>query len=121
MVHRALEAAETLAADGIEVEVVDPRTLSPLDEPTILESVRKTGRLVVADEDNPRCSVAHDIVAIVANRAFGDLRSAPQIVTPPHAPVPFSPVLEDSFIPSAADISAAIYRVLGRLGSSPTT
>src|SRR5256712_11981154 len=69
MVSMALEAAETLAAEGVSVEVVDPRTLSPLDEDTILSSVRKTRRLVVADEDNPRCSMATDLVALVTTRA----------------------------------------------------
>ena len=109
----ALEAAEQLARDGVDVEVVDPQTLSPLDEETILESVKKTHRLVVVDEDNPRCSVANDIVALAAQQAFGYLDAAPQAVTAPHTPVPFSPVLEDAYIPSPAKIAAAVKAVVG--------
>jgi pyruvate dehydrogenase E1 component beta subunit len=112
MVHRALEAAEQLAADGIEAEVVDPRTLSPLDMDTLLQSVRKTGRLVVVDEDNPRCSVAADIVASICIRAFNDLKAAPQMVTAPHTPVPFAAVLEDFYIPSVSAIVEATRAVL---------
>lgn len=108
MVHTALEAAAALESDGIDVEVVDPRTLSPLDDETILESVAKTGRLVVVDEDNPRCSMAGDIVALAANQAFDSLQTAPQIVTAPHTPVPFAPVLEDFYIPSPQRVSQAI-------------
>ena len=108
----AIQAAEDLAKDGIQVEVVDPRTISPLDEETILESVRKTHKLVVVDEDNPRCSMANDIVALAAQKAFGYLDAPPQAVTAPHSPVPFSPVLEDAYIPSPAKIAAAVRTVL---------
>ena len=100
MVQVALEAAETLARDGINVEVVDPRTLSPLDEETLLESIRKTGRLVVVDEDNPRCSVATDIAALAATRAVEYLNAPVRLVTAPHTPVPFSPALEDFYVPT---------------------
>ncbi len=108
----ALEAAEALARDGIDVEVVDPQSISPLDEGTILESVKKTHRLVVVDEDNPRCSVAADIVAIAAQQALAYLDAPPQMVTAPHTPVPFSPVLEDAYIPSAGKIAAAVRTVV---------
>ncbi len=108
----AVEAAEELAKEGIQVEVVDPQTVSPLDESTILESVKKTHKLVVVDEDNPRCSVANDIVALAAEKAFGFLDAPPQAVTAPHTPVPFSPVLEDAYIPSPAKIAAAVRTVL---------
>ena len=108
----AIQAAEDLAKDGIQVEVVDPRSISPLDEETILESVRKTHKLVVVDEDNPRCSMASDIVALAAQKAFGYLDAPPQAVTAPHSPVPFSPVLEDAYIPSPAKIAAAVRTVL---------
>jgi pyruvate dehydrogenase E1 component beta subunit len=74
MVHYANEAAEALAKDGIEVELIDPRTTSPLDEDTILESVERTGRLVVVDEATPRCSMATDIAALVADKAFDALK-----------------------------------------------
>jgi pyruvate/2-oxoglutarate/acetoin dehydrogenase E1 component len=109
----ALQAAEELAKDGIDVEVVDPQSISPLDESTILESVKKTRRLVVVDEDNPRCSVAHDIVTLAAQQAFDYLDAPPQTVTAPHTPVPFSPVLEDSYIPGPADIAAAVRAIAG--------
>jgi pyruvate dehydrogenase E1 component beta subunit len=104
----AMQAAEALAKDGIDVEVVDPQSLSPLDESTILESVKKTHRLVVVDEGNPRCSVANDIVTLAAQQAFAHLDSAPRTVTAPHTPVPFSPPLEDAYIPSPAKIVAAV-------------
>ena len=104
----AMQAAEELAKQSIDVEVVDPQTLSPLDESTILESVKKTHRLVVVDEDNPRCSVANDIVTLAAQQAFAYLDSAPRTVTAPHTPVPFSPPLEDAYIPSPAKIVAAV-------------
>jgi pyruvate/2-oxoglutarate/acetoin dehydrogenase E1 component len=112
MVSMALEASETLASEGVSVEVVDPRTLSPLDEDTILSSVRKTRRLVVADEDNPRCSMATDLVALATTQAFDDLDAPPQMVTSPHTPVPFAPVMEDFYVPSAARIADAIRATL---------
>ncbi len=92
MVHRATEAAATLAKEGIECEVIDLRTLSPLDLDTVLESVRKTGRLVCVDEANPRCSIASDVSAQVAQHAFPALQAQIELVTAPHTPVPFSPV-----------------------------
>ncbi len=112
MVHLALEAAETLAAEGVAVEIVDPRSLSPLDENTILGSVRRTRRLVVVDEDNPRCSMATDIAAMVASQAFDHLDAPPQMVTAPHTPVPFSPPLEDFYVPSPARIVDAVRATL---------
>jgi acetoin:2,6-dichlorophenolindophenol oxidoreductase subunit beta len=113
MVHLAEQAAGELAADGIECEIVDPRTTSPLDEDTILESVESTGRLVVVDEANPRCGLAADIVARVAQEAFSDLKAPPRMVTPPHTPVPFSPVLEDAYVPSPATIAEAVRATAG--------
>ena len=110
MVHRALEAAAALAKEGIDAEVIDLRCLSPLDIDTVLESVEKTGHLVCVDEASPRCSIAADVSAQVAQAAFGALRGPIQMVTPPHSPVPFSPVLEDLYIPSAAQIVAAVKR-----------
>ena len=112
MVHMALEAAETLSKDRIDLEVIDLRTLSPLDSKTVLESVKKTHRLVVVDEDNPRCSMACDIVALVSTRAFDDLDAPPRMVTAPHTPVPFSPPLEDYYIPSAERIVSAVKSVV---------
>jgi pyruvate/2-oxoglutarate/acetoin dehydrogenase E1 component len=106
MMHTALDAADILAAEGISCEVIDPRTYSPLDTGTILGSVEKTGRLVVVDESYPRCSLATDIAAVVADQGFDSLRAPIRRVTAPHAPVPFSPPLEDLYIPSAERVAA---------------
>lgn len=113
-VHRALDAAEKLAKSGVQAEVIDLRTLSPIDWDTVIESVENTGRLVVVDEANPRCSIAGDVAAHVAQNAFGALKAAPQMVTAPHTPVPFSPVLEDLYIPSADAIAAAVNKTTAR-------
>lgn len=113
MVHTALAAAESLAAAGISAEVVDPRTLAPLDEGTIFNSVRKTGRLVVVDEDNPVCSMGSEIIARVASACFDHLDGPPVLVSAPNTPVPFSPALEDAYIPSPAKVEAAVRSLLG--------
>ena len=114
-VHKALEAAEKLAKDRIQAEVIDLRTLSPIDWDTVIESVEQTGRLVVVDEANPRCSIATDVAAHVAQEAFGALKAAPQMVTAPHTPVPFSPALEDIYIPTADAIVKAVSKVRSRV------
>lgn len=114
MVHQSLAAAEVLAGEGIEVEIVDPRTISPLDEDTIYESVEGTGRLVVVDESYPRCSMASDIASLVAQNAFDALEAPVRMVTAPHTPVPFSPVLEDAFVPSPERIADAVRETLGK-------
>ncbi|AUT70913.1 alpha-ketoacid dehydrogenase subunit beta [Paraburkholderia terrae] len=108
MVHYATDAADRLAKEGIKAEVIDLRTTSPLDEETILESLERTGRLVVVDEANPRCSIATDIAALAAQKAFHSLKAPVGIVTAPHTPTPFSGVLEDLYIPSADKIAAAV-------------
>jgi pyruvate/2-oxoglutarate/acetoin dehydrogenase E1 component len=108
MVAVAAEAAEQLAAAGVQCEVIDPRTTSPLDTETILESVETTGRLVVVDESTPRCSLASDISATVAQEAFGALRAPIQMVTAPHTPVPFADTLEDLYIPDAQRVVNAV-------------
>jgi pyruvate dehydrogenase E1 component beta subunit len=112
MVHRSLDAAAALAKEGIDAEVIDLRTLSPLDIDTVLESVGKSGRLVCVDEANPRCGIAADISAQVAQQAFKSLKGPIEMVTAPHTPVPFTPVLEDLYIPSAAQIAAAAKRTM---------
>lgn len=112
MVHVALAAADRLASEGVEVEVVDPRTLAPLDEATILASVRKTHRLVVAQEAAPRCSVASEIAAVVAEQALDDLDAPIVRVTALPAPIPFAPVLEQHVIPGEERLLAAIRSVL---------
>jgi pyruvate/2-oxoglutarate/acetoin dehydrogenase E1 component len=113
MVKFANEAADRLTARGVACSVIDPRTASPLDEETILESVKETGRLVVVDEASPRCNLATDIVALVATKAFSALKAPVNIVAPPHTPVPFSPALEDAYVPSPAKIEAAALAVMG--------
>ncbi len=111
MVHTAGEAARSLAGDGIECEIIDLRTTSPLDEETVLESVENTGRVVVVDEATPRCNMATDISALVAQNAFGALKAPVKMVTAPHVPVPFSDALEDLYKPDAAQIEAAVREV----------
>jgi len=111
-VQVALQAAAALAREGIEAEVVDLRTLVPLDEATILESVSRTGRLVVVDECPLRCGVASEIAATVAERGFGLLKTAPIRVARADVPVPFSAPLEAAVTPDAARIAAAVRRVL---------
>jgi len=112
MVHMATQAAAALAKDGIEAEVIDPRTISPLDEATILKSVEKTGKLVVVDESHQRCSMAADISAVVAQEAFSALTAPIKLVTAPHVPPPFSGALEKLYIPDAAKIEAAARSIL---------
>jgi len=116
MVHRALDAAQQLAKQGIDVEVVDLRSLSPLDVDTVIETVENTGRLVVVDEAHPRCNIATDISALVCQQAFGALKAPIEMVCAPHTPVPFSPSLEDRYIPSAEQIIEAVKRTLGYRG-----
>ncbi|CAG0911691.1 unnamed protein product, partial [Cyprideis torosa] len=112
MVHRALDAAAILSKEGIDVEIVDLRTLSPLDMDTVYDSVEKTGRLVCVDEASPRCNIATDISAQVSMNAFGALKSAIELVSPPHVPVPFSPALEDMYIPSGEQIADAVRKTM---------
>ncbi len=112
MVPKANAVADKLAKEGIYVDVIDPRTVAPLDHEAILESVELSGRLVIVDEAHERCSLAADISSIVAEQAFGSLRAPIRKVTAPHTPVPFSPVLEDAYIPSEARIEEAVRAVL---------
>lgn len=112
MVPRANRVADKLAKEGISVEVIDPRTASPLDEESIIESVEVTGRLVIVDEANPRCGLASDIAGIVAQKGFYALRAPIKTVTAPHTPVPFAPILEDLYMPSEARIEQAVREVL---------
>jgi pyruvate dehydrogenase E1 component beta subunit len=107
MVHHALEAAERLFQKGISAEVVDLRSLMPLDEDAVLDSFQKTHRLMVVDEDYPRCSIANDLAALAVTKGFLYLNAPIQLVTPPHTPVPFSPVLEQRYLPNAERIVAA--------------
>jgi len=106
-VPRALAAAETLSKEGISAEVVDPRTLEPLDKATLIASVKKTGRVVITDESHDNCSVASGLAAIMADEAFGSLRAPIKRVTIPHVPVPFAVPLEDYVTPTAERIAEA--------------
>ncbi|MEZ5581603.1 MAG: alpha-ketoacid dehydrogenase subunit beta [Candidatus Competibacteraceae bacterium] len=112
MVHTAEKAANALAKEKIDCEVLDARTTSPLDEESILESVEKTGRLVVVDESNPRCSIATDIAALAAQKAFKHLKAPIELITAPHVPVPFAATLEDLYIPSAEKVQQTVRAVL---------
>ncbi len=112
MVHKALTAAEELAKEGISVEVVDPRTLTPLDVETIVNSVKKTRRLVVVHEAVKQGGAGGEIVASVVEEAFDYLDAPPKRVAAPFTPVPFSPVLEQAFIPSVEKIVAAVKEVV---------
>ena len=113
MVHVALAAAERLSAEGIDVEVVDPRSLVPLDEETILESVRKTHRLVIVHEEVKFAGSGAEIAAIVAEKAFDYLDSPILRVAAPFTPIPFSPPLEQEYIPSEEKVIEAVKTVMG--------
>jgi pyruvate dehydrogenase E1 component beta subunit len=114
MVNFANQVADKLAKEKIGVTVVDLRTTSPLDRETVLETAAETGRVVVVDEAHPRCSMATDIAALVGQECFTDLKAPVKMVTAPHAPVPFSPALEDLYVPNHAKIEAAIRAVAGK-------
>jgi pyruvate dehydrogenase E1 component beta subunit len=118
-VPEAAAAADSLAAEGVSVEVIDPRTLVPLDSEAILSSVARTGRLVVADPAHRTCSAAAEISAIVAEEAFGSLRAPIVRVTTPDTQIPFSPALERQLYPSRLGIADAVRRVAG-LAPGPT-
>jgi len=112
-VHRALAAAERLASeDGVQTEVVDPRTLQPLDKETILASVRKTGRVVVTDESHDTCGVAAGLAAIIADEGFGALKAPVKRVSTLPVPVPYAQTMEDFVTPTAERILAAARAIL---------
>jgi len=112
MVSLAEKVADSLAKEGIGIDLIDLRTTSPLDEEAVLDSVESTGRLVVVDESPPRCSLASDISSIVAQKAFSSLKAPPLMVTAPHSPVPFARELERAYLPSAEKIEAAVRSTL---------
>lgn len=113
MVPKAIKVVDKLAKEGISVDLIDPRTVSPLDDEAIIESVEVTGRLVIIDEASPRCGLAGDIASIVAERAFSALKAPIRKITPPHTPVPYAPLLEDMYIPSEDHIERVIREVIG--------
>jgi 2-oxoisovalerate dehydrogenase E1 component beta subunit len=111
MVHKALEAAEELADNGVDAEVVDLRTIYPMDTETILESVAKTSRALVLYESNKFLGVGAEVSAVIAEEAFESLDAPVMRLAPPSTPVPFSPPLEDAFIPQVEDIVEAVNRL----------
>jgi len=112
MVPKTLEASEALAREGVEVEVIDPRTLAPLDVDTILASVHKTGRLLVVDETYAPCGIGAEIATQVMERGFDDLDAPVRRLNSQHAPMPYSPPLEAAMLPNPQTIAQAIRDLL---------
>jgi pyruvate dehydrogenase E1 component beta subunit len=112
MLHHALNVAQKLEAEGIQVEVIDPRTLVPFDSQTVLRSVGKTGRLLIVEESNERAGWGAHVGAAVASRAAGSLRAPLRRLATPDVPIPFSPVLEAAVLPGEAEIEQAIRELL---------
>ena len=108
MVHKTLIACEILAKEGIQVELIDPRTVSPLDTDTILRSVSKTGRLLIVDEDFAHCGVSSEIAAQLADRGFDDLDAPIRRLNGKPSPTPYSPTLEAAVVPDVDAIADAI-------------
>ena len=114
LVHRSLKAAEEAEKDGISVEVVDPRTLQPLDEETIVSSVKKTNRAVVAHEAVTRMGFGAEVASVIQYQAFDWLDAPVERVGAKFAPLPFAPVMEQFVVPHADDVLAAILRTVGK-------
>ena len=108
-----MEAAKELKKLNINAEVIDLLSLSPLDEDIILESVQKTNRIVIVDEDNPRASIASEVAAVVSDKAFDYLDAPVKRVTAPHTPVPYSKGLEDAFLPNSQDVIGTVKKIMG--------
>jgi len=114
MLYKSLEVAAKLATEGISVEVIDPRSLKPLDMPTILKSVEKTGHLVLVNEAPEFANALTEVGLEVAEKGFDFLKAAPVRVCGPNTPIPFSPVLEDMWTVDGTEIEAGIKKVLGK-------
>lgn len=112
MVQVAEEAARKLASEGVSACVIDPRTTSPLDEDTLLEFTEEIGRVVIIDEANPRCGMAADISALLADKCFHALKAPIKMVTAPHSPVPYAPNLEDAYVPNADAVIKAVKSII---------
>ena len=108
MVRKTLQACEELAQAGIDVEVIDPRTLNPLDVDTVLASVHKTGRLLIVDETFQPCGIGAEISAQIVDRGFDDLDAPIRRLNGAYAPTPYSPTLEAAMVPNAAAIVQAV-------------
>jgi pyruvate dehydrogenase E1 component beta subunit len=113
-VHESLAAAEEVEKEGVSVEVVDPRTLQPLDEEALISSVKKTNRCVVAHEAVTRAGFGAEVAAVVQYGAFDWLDAPVERVGAKFAPLPFAPVMEEFVVPHQGDVLAAIYRTVGR-------
>ena len=111
MVHKALEAAESLAGRGVSAEVVDLRSIVPLDEETVIASIAKTSRALVLYESHRSLGVGAELAAMIAERAFEHLDAPVARLAPPNTPVPFSPPLEDAYLPQVSDIESAVERL----------
>ena len=105
-------AADLLKKDGVHATVLDLRTLSPLDEDSILESAEETGRVIIVDESSPRCNIATDISALICDKSFSYLKAPIKMISPPHTPVPFSPALEDIYMPDEQTIITTAKKIL---------
>jgi pyruvate dehydrogenase E1 component beta subunit len=116
LVHEALDAANQLEEQGVSVEVIDPRTLQPLDEEAIVESVKKTNRCVVAHEAVTRMGFGAEVAAVVQHQAFDWLDAPIERVGAKFAPIPFAPVMEEFVVPHAKDVVEAIQRTVQRDG-----
>lgn len=114
MVHKALGAAEELAKNGIEVEVIDPRTIKPLDMETIMTSVRKTGRVVLTNEAPVTGNIMSEIASLIVEEGFDILKTAPVKVCGPDTPIPFAPALEDEWLVSPEQIAAGVMKAMGK-------
>ena len=112
MVNVCQEAANELAKENVSASILDLRTISPLDEETILEFTEETGRMVIVDEAYPRCGVAADVSSIIVEKAFSYLKAPIKKVTPPHSPVPYAPNLEQAFLPSSQNVIDAVKEVI---------
>jgi pyruvate dehydrogenase E1 component beta subunit len=117
LVHEALAAAQEAESDGISVEVVDPRTLQPLDEEALIASVKKTNRCVVAHEAVTRMGFGAEVATVIQYGAFDWLDAPIERVGAKFAPLPFAPVMEEFVVPHSADVLAAIRRTVGRNGN----
>jgi pyruvate dehydrogenase E1 component beta subunit len=112
MVHRALAAAEQLQREGLSLEIVDPRTVAPLDKQAIIDSVKKTGRLIIMAEEPRTGSSASEVAAVVAEEAFDYLKAPIKRVCAPDTPIPFSPILENTWMPDEDDLIKAVVEII---------
>jgi acetoin:2,6-dichlorophenolindophenol oxidoreductase subunit beta len=112
MLYEAIKAAKVLAEEGISVEVIDPVTIKPLDEQLIIDSVRKTGRLIIADVGSIQGGVGAEIAAVVSEKAFASLKAPILRIGLPDAPIPASAVLEEAYYPSSSDIIANVKKAM---------